>query len=546
MKVYLATAPWSFCNVAPDHLVNSSGWLGKLVGIGARAIKGASPPMGLLYIAASLREVGCEPVLGDGSELSLPEMLAQIERERPDLIGLSSLTPIWPRTMDLARAIKERYDIPIAVGGPFPSSWREHCLEDCDAIDFVIAGEGELIVRDLIDALRGYRPLAAVKGLAWRDNGRIVMNERAPVPRDLDAIPFPARDLVDIGRYIPTLVRYKRLPTTQFFSTRGCPFACNFCWVNPYFRKRSIANIAAEIEECVERFGVRDITFFDSDSTIDLAHTEQIAEAILERGYDLTWAINARVDAIDRGWDEKYLKKLRRAGVWRVLYGIESGLQDNLDVMRKRTKLDQIREAVRRTRKAGISVYGTFIFGSPGETYEDGLRTIEFSRSLGLDFASYTAMTPFPGTTFYDKMDKSTLYGWESFTGDMPSFVSETMTPTELQTLLKLAYRRFYFRPSYLLRRALSCTSLEEIRRNVAGFEGLKKITITNEELARSGPRVADYQTPDRAGVIGCGVFTEEGVAAALAKSRDLEEAAAAKIANSPAPAPAREREAVV
>ncbi len=499
MKVLLVTAPWSFAEVTPRHLHDSSGLLGRVLGIGNRTIKAASPPMGLLYIASMLRTQGHEVSLADGSDQSLAQMLALIEATGPELIGIGVMTPQWPKSQQLARAFKEQFEIPILVGGPFPTVWRERCLQECDAIDYVIAGEAEQITVELVEAMLGQRELGSVKGLAWRDGDQLVMNPAAPVPKDLDALPFPARDLVDVARYTPTLVRYKRLPTTQFFSTRGCPFGCHFCWVNPIYRKRSIPNIMAEIDECVERWGIRDITFFDDDSTIDLAHTEAIADAILESGHDITWAINARVDG---GLTPRLLNKLKRAGVWRILFGIESGVQDNLDTMRKRTKTAQIREAVHITRDADISAYGTFIFGTPGETYQDGLATIDFACSLPLEFASFTALAPFPGTAFYDQIDKDRMYDWDRFTGDKPSFEPDAMTPEELQKLMGLAYKRFYMRPRYIFRRLIKCTSLEEIRRNVAGFEGLRKVTEDPNTMG------------DRAGAVGCGVVPPDQIPA--------------------------------
>lgn len=497
MKILLATAPWSFADVSPRHLHDSTGLLGRILGIGARTVKGASPPMGLLYIASMLRQHGHDVVLADGSDLSLGGIIELIRASEAEVIGISAMTPLWPRSQRLAREIKQRFDLPIVVGGPFPTVWRERCLEECDAIDYAVAGEAEHIMVELIDAIAGRREVSTVKGVAWRDGARSVMNPAAKVPKDLDALPFPARDLVDVTRYTPTLVRYKRLPTTQFFSTRGCPFGCHFCWVNPIYRKRSIDNIMAEIDECVSRWGIRDITFFDDDSTIDLSHTEAIADAILESGHDITWAINARVDG---GLTGPLLKKMKRAGLWRILYGIESGVQNNLDTMRKRTKVAQIREAVTMTRRAGISPYGTFIFGTPGETFEDGLETIKFACSLDLEFASFTALTPFPGTAFFDQIDKSRMYDWDRFTGDKPSFEPDAMTPEQLQTLMGLAYKKFYFRPRYILRRLAGCTSMEEIRRNVAGFEGLRKVTAEPDS-----PEAA-YQAPERAGAVGCGV----------------------------------------
>ncbi len=503
MKVLLATAPWSFADVSPAHLADNRGWLGWLAGIGKRTVKGVSPPMGLLYLASSLRQAGHVPVLGDGSELALGEMLDLIERERPDVVGLSVMTPMWPRTQAFARAIKDRFDVPIIVGGPFPTAWREKCLAECDAIDYAVSGEGELILLELLEAMQGYRPIGEVKGVAWRDGNVPVQNAKASVPKDLDALPFPARDMVDFRRYIPTLVRYKRLPTTQMFGTRGCPFGCKFCWVNPIYRQRSIDNIAAEVEELIGRWGVRDITFFDDDSTIRLDHTEAMADMFLSRGFDITWAINARVDG---GLTPPLLKKMRRAGLWRILFGIESGVQQSLDSMRKRTKLDETKHAVKITREAGVAAYGTFIFGTPGETFADGLATIEFARSIGLEFASFTALTPFPGTAFFDQIDKSRFYDWSQFTGDKPSFVPDAMSPAELKTLMALAYKRFYFRPSYILRRAMSCTSLEEIRRNIAGFEGMRKIVDGPEDL------LAAYAAPERAGNQGCGTLPPDAL----------------------------------
>ncbi len=509
MKVFLGSAPWSFANVAPRHLIDSSGWIGRLAGIGRRQVKGPSPAFGLLYLASMLRSKGHEIVLAEGGDHTLPMMLELIERERPDLIGIGLTTPLWPATQRFAREIKDRFDVPIVIGGPFPTTWRQRCLDECDAVDYVVVGEGELITLDLIEALEHRMGFAQVDGLAWRHEGRSVMNKPAKVPQDLDALPFPARDLVDLPRYVPSLVRFKRLPTTQFFSTRGCPFQCNFCWVNPVFRKRSIPNIMEELREIHDRYGVHDFTLFDDDTTLDKNHTLAIAEGILSAGLDFSWNINARVDG---GYTVDHYKTLRRAGVWRVLFGIESGVQKNLDGMWKRTKLESIREGVRTCRKGGVAPYGTFIFGAPGETYEDGLATIDFATSLGLEYASFSVLTPFPGTAFFNQIGQERMFDWSRFTGDGPCYQTDAMTQHQLESLLKLAYRRFYFRPSYILKRGLrSLTSMEEMRKNIAAWEGLRKIDTRTIEEAQVQSL---YAAPERMGAVGCGTVAPDAVPA--------------------------------
>ncbi|MBU0484647.1 MAG: B12-binding domain-containing radical SAM protein [Proteobacteria bacterium] len=434
-------------------------------------------PLGTLYVAASLLEAGHQVDFLNGAFLSHDQIMAQLAELKPEVVGLYSTTFGWDRAMKTAAAIKA-FDpkIFVVVGGPYAVAVQEKCLEDCPDLDAVVTGEGEITMRELLAHLADQRPLLGLEGLVFRDNGKIVKNEPRPLITDLDRIPFPARELLgDSWRYIPPPATYRRKPVAVIMTSRGCNRKCLYCFQIDKYRKsgiryRSIENVMAEIELVLAQ-GYREIKFIDDTLAADYERAMAIANEIKRRKLDFTWFVSACVNQVDK----KLLTAFKEAGCWAILFGAESGVQKNLNSIRKGITVGQIEKAVKAAKEVGLFVYTPFLFGIPDQTFEDGLKTIEFACRLDPDIANFHAITPFPGTELYDNLEK---YGTMSkelsdFTYQGAAFVPFTMTREEIQTLRQLAFRKFYGRPSYMFKRFLKLRNANDIRAAVLGLKSL-------------------------------------------------------------------------
>jgi radical SAM superfamily enzyme YgiQ (UPF0313 family) len=436
-------------------------------------VPGVTPPMGLLYVAAALRRAGHEASLFDLNHHPVDEVVAGLRRAPPDWMGISVTGCDWPRCRELARRLREALPGPrLVAGGPLPDAWAQKCLEEEPAFDFAVTGDGELSAPALCAALADPELLPDVPGLAWRREGVPVRNPGACWRQDIDAYPHPAWDLIDLRRYQPAIGYYKSLPNATVVGSRGCPFRCLHCHTaneaGGRVRWRGAPDILAELEELVERRGVRDVIFWDNNITLNAAVLTEVCEGILSRRWRISWCGATRATRADPA----LLSLMRRSGCWRLLFGVESGVQKNVDVLRRGEDLEAVRAGIRAVRAAGIEVFATFIFGIPTETYEEGLATIRFALDCGADYAKFFALGVHPGTPLYEDWPR---YGRLLSFQDAQSqhrvgFVPHTMTPEQVQDLLRLAYRRFYGRPSYMLRRFWRMRSLEDLRQNVRGW----------------------------------------------------------------------------
>ncbi len=436
-------------------------------------------PLGVLYIAAMLRKAGHEVRFFNGAFLTHEEILRRVGEFDPRFAGIYSVTFGWYKAMHTAEALKRlNPEIFTCVGGPYAIAMQERCLQDCPFLDAVGTGEGELTVPEMIGRLEAGQGLDGVLGVAFRRGAEIVKNPPRPLIEDLDSLPFPARDLLEADRSLPPPGPYRRKPVTVLMTARGCDRKCSFCFQIDRRRSagvrgvrfRSIGNVLAEIEHCIA-LGYREIKFLDDTLTADYDRALRLAREIKARGLDFSWFASACVNQVD----EPLLRAFKEAGCWAILFGAESGEQRNLNAVRKGSTVDHTREAVRMAKAAGLRVSTPFIFGIPGETYADGLKTIEFALELDPDLANFHAVTPFPGTDFYDNHAKyGTISGdLRDYTYQGAAFVPYTMTREEIHALRQLAFRRFYSRPAFLLRQLLRLRNVNDLRAALAGARSL-------------------------------------------------------------------------
>jgi len=436
-------------------------------------------PLGTLYVAASLKQAGHEVRFFNGAFLSHSEILSRIKACGPGFIGIYSTAFSWPGALKTASDIKDlNRRAFVCAGGPHLVAMQEKCLAGdlARGIDAVVTGEGELTVTELVDAIEKGRSLATVNGIAYRDGGRITKNAPRSLIDDLDTIPFPARELLgDKNLYAPPPATYKRKPVAVMLTSRGCNRRCIYCFQLDRervsgIRYRSVENVLAEIELCLNQ-GFREIKFIDDTFAADYDRAARIAWEIKARQLDFTWFASACANQVDA----PLLKLFKEAGCWAILFGAESGVQKNLNALKKGITLEQVKKAVAAAKEAGLKVMTPFIFGIPGETFEDGLKTIEFACELDPHIANFHAITPFPGTELYDNAAK---YGTVSdqltdYTYQGAAFVPHTMTREEIVKLRALAFRRFYSRPRFILRRLLQMRNIHDLKASLKGVKSL-------------------------------------------------------------------------
>ncbi len=446
-------------------------------------------PLGILYVAAALQRAGHSVRFLNGAFLSHSEIIAAVRKEQPAFVGLYATAFGWPRACRTAEAVKQASSASmVAVGGPYPIAMQEECLRQCAAIDAAVTGEGEHTVVEMLSRLAAGRDLCGVAGTVCRRNGGIVRNPPRPLTTDLDALPFPARELLGNDEYIPPPATYKRRPVAVLITSRGCNRRCIYCFQIDKtrasgIRYRSVGNVIAEIEHCLAQ-GYREIKFIDDTLAADYDRAMLLARTIRERGLDFTWFASACANQVDL----PLLRAFKQAGCWAILIGAESGVQKNLNTLRKGITLSQVRRAVRAAKQAGLTVFTPFLFGIPGETFAEALATIDFACELDPDVANFHALTPFPGTELHDNIGRygTASANLEDYTYQGAAFTPHTMTREEICELRQIAFRRFYSRPRFLARRLLSLRTADDVRAAVTGMRSLLWLWVSRRLFGRS------------------------------------------------------------
>lgn len=439
-------------------------------------VENVIPSLGLAYLAAAAEQAGHDvrildcTVGGKGWD----DVTAEGRTFAPDVVGMTATTPSFGnavKTVELLRPILP--GAAFVVGGSHPTAMPEHTAA-AGVFDFLVAGEGEETFVELLGHLNGAGPaLAEIRGLGWMREGKPVLNPlRAPIA-DLDNIPFPARHLLPpLSAYHPTPASLRKLPLVHVMTSRGCPFRCNFCdraVFGDRCRQRSVNNVMQEVTQVVSVHGAREIRFFDDTFTLNRERLENICAEMKQFRPRLPWTCLTNVKCVDLDM----LRMMKDAGCWQVLYGLESGDDGILKSLGKGNTVADNRQAVEWARKAGLRVRCDFLVGSPDETMDTLRRTVEFARSLDIDFAHFNKFVPFPGTRFYDELvlRGHTFDFSQSSTLDHDAlvFVPPAIDPDEYREFLDRAYRQFYLRPGYLARRALGMRTFTEFWWNVKG-----------------------------------------------------------------------------
>ena len=440
------------------------------------------PPLGLMYLAGYLEKhspyqikiLDCQV-----EKLNYQQIKERLIQENPDIIGITAMTFTLIDVIKISQLIKHiNPKIKVVLGGPHVNIYPIETIE-IKEIDFLILGEGEEPFKDLLDNINQIKNLYQIKGIVFKDKDKIINNGPRELIKDLDSIPFPARQLLPYQKYFSVVS--SQAPVTTMFTSRGCPFKCLFCdrpHLGKIFRARSAKNVIEEMKKC-QKIGIKEIFIYDDTFSVDKQRVLDICQGLVEKKINIAWDVRTRVDTID----EKTLTAMKKAGCQRIHYGVEAGTQKILNILKKGITLEQIEKAFKITKKIGIQTVGYFMIGSPSEKKEDILQTIKFAKKLNPDFIHISVTTPFPATgLYYLGLEKKILpYDyWQEFAKNPnPKFIpcawEENLTKKQLFCLLKHAYRSFYFRPNYILKKISKLTSWQELKNKArAAFKLLK------------------------------------------------------------------------
>jgi len=363
------------------------------------------PPLGLAYLAAALKAVGHRVTLLDmqGSIMDAEALAKQLVELAPDLVGVTAMTTTLPDAVKVARtAHRVLPDVRVVLGGVHPTLDPDSALADA-SVDFVIRGEGEAALPQLIEALQGKRPMAQVDGLCYRGEGRTQIKSKAPPISDLDSLPMADYDAFPVGRYIEHNAYLRGMRGISMLMSRGCPYQCTFCAVHETmgrkWRPRSARKIIEQIEDLRDRHQIQGVWFKDSIFNLNRTWVEEFCQLMIERKVGVTFQALTRVDLIR----EDELKLLKQAGLTQLDLGIEAGSVKTLQRLKKGITPDRIRDQVALAKRY-VKVFGFFMIGIPGETEDDIRETFALAKDIQLDRWTWSIYSPLPGSALFEDL----------------------------------------------------------------------------------------------------------------------------------------------
>lgn len=409
-------------------------------------------PMGLAYLAAVIEEKGNQVEILDciAEGIDQEHLKQKLSEFNPDLVGISSMTPMALSTMMAAKGAKEVCpNTTVVLGGPHATFMDKDILTNEPAVDVIVRGEGEVTLAELTQRIVNGVGLNSADGITYRHQGQIVQNPDRGFIQNLDDLPFPAYKHFPLEKY--------RLFGKLFFpviTSRGCPFQCSFCTTSrilgKQYRVRSPKNIGHELEMLKREYGADSFTFYDDTLTLDKKRLYDICDEIKSRKLNIPWDCQTRVDQIS----EEMFNKMKATNCQQVFFGAESGCQTILNAVNKRTTVEQNEAAIKMAKKAGLFVAISIIIGYPGETPEMRKETFDFLRRAEPDDVYLCIATPYPGTELRKEVIRlgyKMSPDWSRYDTTTPVFENPNLPDEEALRLRKEFYDSFYS-PKYALR----------------------------------------------------------------------------------------------
>ena len=416
--------------------------------------------MGILYLASVAERKGntCQIIDADVEGYSSGALINEIMSRDFDLIGITATTPIFHKAVLLAEGLKNSgFKGPILIGGEHINIFKDSALRKC--FDYGFYGESDFSFGQFLDIIsEGSRDFKSMEGFLYRDAQGIILTPPSERILDLDKIDFPAMHLLRAGKYRISFAKFKSRSYLPVMASRGCPFKCVFCsepLTNPHVRFRAAGNIVDEIEKWIKDLGINHFFFMDSNLTLNRNQVEALCKEISVRKLRFTFEGWTRANLIDR----QLLSLLKKAGLIRISYGIESGDQRILKLIKKEVSKNEILDAFKMTEELGIEPACSVMLGLPGETRESVEKTIRFVKSIPqVLYSNFSIANPYPGTELYEWALKGE-HGLRMRTRDFARFSRYEDSPisvndleySDLSRLQKIGLLRIHLAPKRML-----------------------------------------------------------------------------------------------
>ncbi len=423
------------------------------------------PQSTLASIAATIQRMGLSVDIVDciAVDMDWAGFEAELKRRKPRYVIFQVVSSTFHNDMRVAKLAKD-LGITTLAGGTHLTAEAGSALAEYPELDVAVINGFEESIAETIEHREAGKGLDDVPGIAFRDGDRVQVNERRANPESLADLPIPLHELLPLDKYNLPFIgkRY-----TFVISSRGCPYRCIYCRSPVQWERkvlfRPAENVLEELDYC-KRVGITNFMFHSDIFTQNRKQAHAICEGMIKAGLNMRWVANARADQVD----PDILKHMKEAGCWMITYGFESGAQQVLDGMKKDLKVENILEATKWTKEAGIKVWGYFIFGLPNETHETVQETIDLSKRLGLDLVNFAVGAPYPGTEFL-AMAKANGWlvssDWSDFDQNYSAIVSyPDFSNDDTIRAMKRAYKEWYMRPSSMWKLLRGVRSWNDMR----------------------------------------------------------------------------------
>lgn len=433
--------------------------------------RGIYPPLGIAYVASSLIKAGHDVKLidCDAEEKAFEKIKSVCCGFKPQLVGFYAMTWTFGQDVELAKKIKKLLpEAKFVIGGPNVSAFPKESLI-FSGFDFAVKGEGEITAVELIEAMEGKRKFFSIDGLIWRQGKKIIQNKDRQLIKNLNSIPFPAWNLLPVKRYNDVFTKNSHFVT--ILATRGCPFRCTFCdrknRMGYAWRMRTPENVIEEMESIRDKYGISEFMFFDDNFIVDKEWVKDFCRKVQK--HDFKWEVRARVDMVDLN----LLKAMKKAGCYRIRYGMESSDNEILKTVQKDITVEQIEKCAEVSHKSGIEIFAYFMLGLPTETEEQMGKTIDLAIKIDPDFVLFSKTILIPGSEMFDWAVKEKLIRkdyWLRYLQGVeknpaPGLDMKNLPQVLVDTYVSKGNKKFYVRPSYVIKRLFSIRSPQQFLR---------------------------------------------------------------------------------
>ncbi len=452
------------------------------------------PPLGLQYIQASVEKRTpwkaeiYDPVVDD---LDYPDFEEELKRYPLDLVGISTYTHSLPDVQQTVNVIRKiNPNAVIVAGGPHTSMFPDYAIM-LDGVDAITTGDGEDAFVEMAQAFDAGKDFEGIEGVWFRKDGQIVKNKNRASTRSLDAYPWPDRSRTRYRDYY--LPGTKQPLSTTAITSRGCPHSCPFCLTyKKQYRIRAIDNILDEIEHCLS-LGITETHFIDDLFTPNSQWVLKFCDAVERRGIKFSWGYKTTI----AGTTREQIRRCAETGCTKIHFGVESANNEGLDVWGKHCDTEDVHRVFRWCREEGVRSVAYIMLGGPHErTMDEAIVNLDEMLKLDAHFAVFAVFSPYPGTESFEDGAKKGLYPadcWDKLMKDplcgveVPACWEEHLSKEEILELLKIAHRKFYFRPKFIARSAAQLATPSEFKRLAQGALSIVKLELLNHR-SRTAP----------------------------------------------------------